>query len=300
MEDEEDEGIEKDKKAETKRKRIQKSKSPERPDQSGDLAFKPEKSIWESPFLTADRGVDSAYPSSHASDQSRTSDESDDLSQKMVASLSVSIDEDVVDSQLNSPNNNDTSVLLDSGNQKTIDLASVRLERTLQGSESSEDSNSTASKGSQGKRKKDGGLVTKLWNPAKKDRPFDSGQVSPVYFEESGESSSDFAMTSPSTGHSTTFTFSSSAREECIGEEEETPRVTAEVTGQVNKNHVFEQKFILTCKINLKNCEVHMAVKLNKNTRCFSVIRIRAINSSRRAIVANTYFETLILSLYQV
>ena len=166
------------------------------------------------------------------------------MSQKLAASLSVSIDEDVVDSQLNSPNNNDTSVLLDSGNQKTIDLASVRLERTRQGSGSSEDSNSTTSKGSQGKRKKDGGLVTKLWNPAKKDRPVDSGQVSPVYLEELGESSSDFAMTSPSPEHSTTFTFSSSAREECVGEEEETPRVTVEVTGQVKKVTSFSENSV--------------------------------------------------------
>ena len=233
-EDEEDEGIEKDKKTEPKRKRIQKSKSPERPDQVGDLAFKPEKSIWESPFLAADRGLDSAYPSSHASDQSRTSDESDDLSQKLAASLSVSIDEDVVDSQLNSPNNNDTSVLLDSGNQKTIDLSSIRLERSRQGSGSSEDSSSTTSKGSQGGRKKDSGLVTKLWNTNKKDKAADSGQISPVYLEEAGESSSDFAASTSTTQSSmTTFTFSSSVREECAGEEETTPQPTV-ASGQVH------------------------------------------------------------------
>ncbi len=262
LDEDEDEGIEKDQ-AERKRKRTQKSKTPDRPAEGdvpgaggggGNLAFKPEKSIWESPFLAADRGLDSAYPSSHASDQSRTSDESDDMSQKLAASLSVSIDEDVVgsgvDSQLNSPgNNNDTSVLLDSDNHKTIDLHNVRMmtvgDLTRQGSASSEES--TSSRGSQGKRKKDNSLVAKLWNPRKRkdgDQGFagdadspssqgatsaDSGQVSPVYLEDLGESSSDFAPSTSTTQSSmTTFTFSSSAREEC----DETPQAMAVVTSQ--------------------------------------------------------------------
>ncbi len=238
--EDEDEGIEEDKTSEQQsRKRTHKSKSPERPDTPGSggnpaLAFKPEKSIWESPFLAADRGLDSAYPSSHASDQSRTSDESDDLSQKLAASLSVSIDEDAVDSQLSSPCNNDTSVLLDSGNHKTIDLSSARLELGRKGSGSSEDS--TSSKGSHGKRKKDSSLVSKLWNPLKRNDEAmgvggapartNSGQVSPVYLEEPGESSSDYGTPSTSTTQSsmTTFTFSSAAREEG-GAEADAPSV---------------------------------------------------------------------------
>ena len=57
-------------------RKAKKSQSP-RPEPKGNLAFKPEKSIWDSPFLAADRGLDSAYPSSHSSDQSKGSDESD-------------------------------------------------------------------------------------------------------------------------------------------------------------------------------------------------------------------------------
>ena len=44
------------------------------PERDPTLAVKVEKSIWESPFLTADRGLDSAYTSSPCGDQSKLVD----------------------------------------------------------------------------------------------------------------------------------------------------------------------------------------------------------------------------------
>ena len=55
---------------------VPKSKRPRTPDRGdASLAYKPEKSIWESPFLTADRGLDSGYTSSQCSDQSKLTEE---------------------------------------------------------------------------------------------------------------------------------------------------------------------------------------------------------------------------------
>ena len=59
-----------------------KHRAPPPPDTANgnEFAFKPEKSIWDSPFLAADRGFDSGYPSSQASEEqsSKISDRSDD------------------------------------------------------------------------------------------------------------------------------------------------------------------------------------------------------------------------------
>ena len=67
------------------------SRSPER---DVTLAFKPERSIWESPFLAADRGLDAGYHSSQASDQSTKSsceaEESDDILKNFGLALSLS------------------------------------------------------------------------------------------------------------------------------------------------------------------------------------------------------------------
>ncbi len=93
--DEEDEGIGTEENEEKKKnkKPIKKSRSPERGiDDDTNFAFKPEKSIWESPFLAADRGLDSGYPSSHSSEQSKGADEQDDMLQKFGIAITFKSD----------------------------------------------------------------------------------------------------------------------------------------------------------------------------------------------------------------
>jgi len=55
------------------------------------LAFKPERSIWESPFLTADRGLDAGYQSSQASDQSNKSSCEDAGEEEVLKSFGLSL-----------------------------------------------------------------------------------------------------------------------------------------------------------------------------------------------------------------
>ena len=185
----------------------------------GSLAFKPERSIWDSPFLAADRGLDSAYPSSHSSDQSKGSDESDhgDMINKfgMAIAFSDAVRESKAE-ELNAitkaQNKDDRSVLAEEKKEVSLRAeSSASLQRESPGRESI---GSTSSKSSHKKKPSRSSAKDKRWKPSSNDKTPEAeqalmselsvsvgstggreepcGQVSPVYIEDPGESSSDF------------------------------------------------------------------------------------------------------------
>lgn len=208
-------------------RKAKKSQSP-RPEPKGSLAFKPEKSIWDSPFLAADRGLDSAYPSSHSSDQSKGSDESDhgDMINKfgMAAAFSDAVRQaERAERNSMSACSDDTQPdLEEQKSPRKLDPSPERVEpspRLDVGFENraspSRESISSTSSSKSGKKKSGSKSSTKdkRWRPSRSEKKTEAeqslmselsvsmgsssigephGQVSPVFIEDPGESSSDF------------------------------------------------------------------------------------------------------------
>jgi len=152
------------------------------PDDSA-LGFRPERSIWESPFLAADRGLDAGYHSSPASDQSSQSTKSgeggdDSLLRGFALSLHLRSEEG--------------SKLLDSSFEVDDSTATIQSSQPSMSSDSPTSTLHSSSSHLQTKVENVGdSLMSVLTLSYMNNADEEQGHISPVYIEDPGESSTD-------------------------------------------------------------------------------------------------------------